>query len=378
LAGIYIHIPFCSGFCIYCDFYSTKYASRKVENFVDALLREVSSKRDFFPSGQEITTVYIGGGTPSLLTPGQLFRVTEALMDTFGMNNSLKIKEFTLEVNPDDVNAEYLRDIKVLGVNRLSMGVQSFCDDELKWMNRRHTSAQAIDAFFSARKAGFDNISLDLIFGISNNLNNWRKNLEIISGLMPEHISAYQLGIEKGTKLGRMKENGLYSPADDDLSSEQYSILQELLKKAGYNQYEISNFAFENRESLHNSSYWDHTPYLGLGPSAHSYTDGVRSWNFRTLSGYVEGQMKGKIYFAQEKLSEKEFLNEKIMLSLRRVKGANLKDIEQSCSPENYYKFEKQMKQAVGQGRLLLEGDTIKIPPDKLFLSDGIIRDLII
>ncbi len=257
--------------------------------------------------------------------------------------------------------------------------MQSFCDDELRWMNRRHNSSQAIRSFYDAREAGFKNISADLIFGIGlDNGENWKKNLKAIRELRPEHISAYQLGIESGTKLDRMVKRGEYSAAEQEFSFMQYSLLQDTLFEAGYNQYEVSSFCIEDFRSLHNSSYWNHTPYLGLGPSAHSYSKGVRSWNRKSVTGYILAKNNGRSFSSEEILSKKDIFNEKIMLSLRRTEGVLISDLETGTKTGYVQDFLKNASRLIDRGSLVKDGERIKIPPDKLFVSDGIIRELFI
>jgi len=379
LAGIYIHIPFCSQFCIYCDFYSVKQTGR-IKSFIESLLCEIEQRRDFFFNCNSVpTTIYIGGGTPSLLTPEYLTNIIDSLRRNFQITDMSKIVEFTMEVNPDDVTEEYLSKLKSLGVNRLSMGIQSFADEDLRWMNRRHDSAQAIEAFHTARRCGFDNISLDLIFGYNLlSEKKWINNLNTMTNLRPEHISSYQLGIEKGTKLFGNFASGEYRPLSEDISYSQYSILQRKLAEAGYLQYEISNFALPGREARHNSSYWDYTPYIGLGPSAHTFNGSVRSWNCSNLSKYNSLLISGQSCSQQEMLTSKDIFNERVMLSLRRVVGLDLKVLEQESGGEMFSLFLSQLEEVIKRGLVVRDGYIIKIPSDKLFVSDGIIRDLIL
>jgi len=353
--------------------------------FIDALLAEINEKSSFFKGdsteqeGEKVETIYIGGGTPSLLTPFQLEKIIAALGKAFFLENRPHVKEFTIEVNPDDTNIQYYKDLMSLGINRISIGMQSFCDDELRWMNRRHNSSEAIRSFYDAREAGFKNISADLIFGIGlDEGENWMKNLKIIRELRPEHISAYQLGIENGTKLDRMVKRGDYSAAEQEFSLMQYSLLQSSLSEAGYNQYEVSSFCLENFRSIHNSSYWNHTPYLGLGPSAHSYSKGVRSWNRRSVTGYIQAKKNGTSFSSEEILSKKDIFNEKIMLSLRRAEGLLISDLDSGTESDYMQDFLKNASVLIDNGSLVKDGERITISPCKLFVSDGIIRELFI
>ncbi len=379
MAGIYIHVPFCSRFCNYCDFYSVKRTGR-IGTYIESLLCEIEQRRDFFVKCKNTpTTLYIGGGTPSLLSPDQILLIVEKICRSFGISSVDQFREFTVEVNPDDVNKDYLLSLHSIGVKRLSMGIQSFDDEDLRWMNRRHDSAMAKKAYYTARDCGFENISLDLIFGYSLlSEEKWVRNIETMLSLRPEHISSYQLGIEKNTKLGAQFARGEYSPLSDEESCLQYSTLQRMLAEAGYRQYEISNFALPGFEAVHNSSYWDYSPYLGLGPSAHSFDGDTRSWNCSSIIKYTNTLQNGERCFLSEKLTSRDKFNEIVMLSLRRADGLDIKSLQELCPEENFKSFTKQLKVLLRQGLVVEAGQKIKIPPDKLFISDGIIRDLFI
>lgn len=336
---IYLHIPFCKSFCTYCDFYSELCSGKglqQVQNFVDGVCREIDDRREEIDAAraQSVKTLYVGGGTPSAIP-------LEALQAIVGKLGYKDYVEFTVEVNPDDITslgAEYVRELKRLGVNRISMGVQSFDDGILKWMNRRHTSAGALEAFRLLRDAGFGNISIDLIFGLSQlGEEKWIETIRKALDLCPEHISAYQLSIEEGSALAGMVRDGRYTEAPEEQCRSQYDILCCELGKAEYNHYEISNFARPGFEAVHNSAYWKRLPYVGLGPGAHSLRlvpEQVRSWNGQTLDGWTRS---GEI------LTDKEIREERIMLGLRTKEGV----------------------------------DGMSIPEDKWFVSDDIISNLI-
>lgn len=350
-----------------------------MDSYVEALRSEIGLKKDFFrENGVPVTTIYIGGGTPSLLSDTQLSKIVGTLCEVFEI--SLKdIEEFTMEVNPDDITPDYLAAIKKSGINRLSMGIQSFSDEDLKWMNRRHSSKQAIDAFYNARAAGFDNISLDLIFGYEQlTMERWNSNLHKILELRPEHISSYQMSIEPKSKLGSLYEKGCYSATSDEMSYKEYQLLQKSLENAGYVQYEISNFSLPGKESIHNSAYWNLTPYLGLGPAAHSFNGDNRFWNCSNLNQYILQTGMGKSCSRQEKLSIKDKFNEAIMLSLRKRDGLNPEQLREKFGESIFGLFERQSAPLLKSGNLVLSDGKIKIPQEKLFLSDGIIRDLFI
>ena len=283
MAGLYVHIPFCSSFCIYCDFYS-EVAPERVDAYLEALGREAqarSNELEVPPS-----TLYVGGGTPSLLSERQFSKLSEILRKNFDLS---QVGEFTVEANPDDITPEKLALWRSCGVNRLSIGVQSFCDKHLKWMRRRHDSAAAARAFSMARETGFGNISLDLIFGYAGlSQPEWEATINEVLSLRPEHISCYQMMLEEGTPLTLLAEAGKYAEPPQEECAAQYASLQRRLAEAGYVQYEISNFALPGFESHHNSAYWRREPYLGLGPAAHSF-DGARrrSWNNPDLEDWL-------------------------------------------------------------------------------------------
>lgn len=391
MAGIYVHIPFCSQFCIYCNFCSIKGNALR-EKYIAALYKEIEYRKEYFRKiGVAPQTVYFGGGTPSLFTPGQLGNILSAITRTFCFD----AVEATVEVNPNDISPEYAKGLRQAGFNRVSMGVQSFNDTHLVWMNRRHKGEEAVRAFHNLREAGFANISLDLIFGYTGlHDHEWRSNIEKIIALAPEHISSYQMSVEPGSVLGKMYENGEYDLLPDDICMSQYSTLQKMLQQAGYCQYEISNFARKDANGIpmvsrHNSSYWTKEPYLGLGPAAHSYNGRQRLWNGNSVGAYCRyfNEFMGKAdvdkedmrklekrVMGYETLSREDIFNESVMLGLRRTEGLNLEELDSvmlnAVRPE--------IRRHCRLGNLVVEGNNIKIPSDKLFVSDGIIRDLFI
>ncbi|MBR1538554.1 MAG: radical SAM family heme chaperone HemW, partial [Bacteroidales bacterium] len=294
MAGLYVHFPFCASKCIYCDFYAR--VRKDWKPYVEAILKELSERKDEL-QGFPPTTLYFGGGTPSLLPPEQLQRVADAVRDAFGIDG---FEEFTLEVNPDDVTPEKADAYRAMGANRISIGVQAFCDGHLRWMRRRHTAEGAVAAFLQLREAGFDNLSLDLIFGFNGLADDqWEDSVARSLALRPEHISCYQM-------MGR------HADEDDGRCRRQYSMLQERLGGAGYLQYEVSNYALPGRASRHNSAYWAREPYLGLGAGAHSFDGGrLRSWNTPDIDAYLKDRPRGS-----EQLDDREVLEEKLMLSL--------------------------------------------------------------
>lgn len=392
MAGIYLHIPFCNSKCIYCGFYSVV-SKTYVGKYISALEREMYERRNFFSSlykaDRTIRTLYIGGGTPSVLEVEMLDKILVALKQTFLFPSTAFSTEnpdefeFTIEVNPDDITMEYAIALKKIGVNRISMGVQSFSDTHLRWMSRRHTAVEAIKAFYVLREAGFRNISIDLIFGFPDlSMDQWKYNIERILNLMPEHISAYQLGIDADTPLEKKLKSGKLSLPSDELCAKMYAELQQVLMEGGYEQYEVSNFALssakENR-SRHNCSYWAKVPYLGLGPGAHSYIGRHREWNFPNIISYCNHTTL--VLREGENLSPQDVFNEGLMLGLRTADGVSL---EALCATDPQASvFIRSILPTIEelcnkQCLIMTQSGRIKIPPEKLFVSDGIIRDLFV
>jgi len=372
MAGIYIHLPFCFSFCLYCDFYSEIDGREQRRRYLNALKSEISERVDYF-GGVLPDTIYMGGGTPSLLDNEEIADLADTLRNRFEITH---LREFTLEANPDDITPQKLESWLRAGVDRLSIGVQSFCDDHLVWMRRRHSSDQAINAFKMAREAGFDNISLDLIFGFEGlSDEQWGYNIAELIALSPEHVSCYQMSIEPDSELASLADAGRYNELAQEVCAAHYSLLQQMLKKAGYRQYEISNFAIPGRESIHNSSYWERIPYLGLGASAHSF-DGrsCRCRNIAEMKSYIdamEGNDSIKIR-SEEILSEDDKFNEQIMLGLRKVAGLSISSLESS----RLAKIKPVLDYLTSTGDIISEGGIIRITEEKLFVSDGIMQQL--
>ena len=339
MSGIYIHIPFCKSRCAYCDFFSTTLLSRR-EAYVNALCKEAKRRLATLNSNistpNPITTIYFGGGTPSLLSTEQVARVLRTI-------DAPQATEVTLEANPGDLSPDYLRAIREAGVNRLSIGIQSFDDEVLRLIGRRHTAAQAKDAVKAAQAAGFDNISIDLIYGIpsqrsprNSQLSAWEAQIEQALQLGVQHISTYCLSYEEGTRMTRMLEQGEINEVDEDTENAMYDLLVSQLKEAGFEHYEVSNFALSGYRSKHNSSYWNRTPYIGLGAGAHSY-DGARtrSWNPDNLEEYIRAQEMEETPHSEsastmatyETLTATDLYNERILLGLRTAEGIAINEL---------------------------------------------------
>lgn len=363
---IYVHVPFCKKFCTYCDFYSEIAGNKALlGRYADAVVDEIRRRRSEFadPSTFVTDTLYFGGGTPSVLPNEALTRILMALE---GTGHGAPYEEFTMEVNPDDIverGPEYLRNLRILGVDRLSIGIQSFDESMLRWMNRRHDAAGAEKAFRMAREAGFDNISIDLIFGLSNLPDEvWAATVDKAIALRPEHISCYQLMVEGESALAAMVAEGRYKEADEEQCRRQYDLLCARLSEAGYRHYEISNFALPGYEARHNSGYWRREAYIGLGPSAHSFRGDTRYWNASRLDNYT---------VTEERLSKDAVRIETIMLSLRTAEGIDRAWLEANCEADVLASLLEKGALAVSeQGR-------IRIPEDRFFVSEEIIRELI-
>ena len=370
--GLYIHIPYCKSKCIYCDFYSTPVVET-MEQYVRSLLCEARLRKTEIGS-ETITTLFLGGGTPSMMPVELLRALINGLSDIFDLS---RVGEFTIEVNPDDVTREYVELLRQLGVNRVSMGVQSFNDDELRAINRRHSAQQAIDAARAIKEADISNISIDLIYGLpGQTIDTWQQTVEQAIALDVQHISAYNLSYEKGTRLWVMREQGKVQEVSDDDCIAMHDLLVKMLKEAGYEHYEISNFARPGYRSRHNSSYWNFTPYLGLGTAAHSFDGSVRRYNPSSIKQYIEKLSNGTPAFIEEHLAWWERYDEEVMVRLRTSDGLDTRLIAQRYGDKVYDRLIKQSQQFIEQGLLRVDGDTIILTPSGVMLSDNIIRNL--
>lgn len=386
---IYLHVPFCGSFCTYCNFYSEICRSRQAFNeYADAVIAEIRDRRkelEMNMSAQDaVNTLYIGGGTPSVLPLDVLSRIVGAVSQTEQLSLVTEpvevttptelFDEFTVEVNPEDIvekGREYVRGLLALGVNRISMGIQSFNDDILRWMNRRHDAGNAVKAFHILRESGVRNISIDLIFGISQLTDEtWKDTIEKAFELSPEHISAYQLSIEEGSALAKMVADGRYVEASEEQCRRQYDILCRCLGQSGYHHYEISNFAKPGFEAVHNSAYWCRAPYIGLGPGAHSLTGNVRSWNSQELPHRSPDGSSATYSRTSETLSPEDIRVERIMLSLRTDKGLEAAELYSLAD-------RAVINSLLSEGALEKQGGSIRIPESRLFTSDEILRELI-
>ena len=373
MAGIYLHIPFCQRRCLYCDFYSTTRLDLR-QRTVDALCRELEQRSDYL-QGEAVTTLYLGGGTPSQLSVKQLGQLLECVAKVYGWG---ELEEVTMEANPDDLTEEYVRDLRTLPIGRISMGVQTFNDPTLRLLNRRHTAGQALEAIGRLRRVGFDNLSIDLIYGLPGETpERWERDLAQAVALGVEHLSAYSLTYEEGTPLHRLLLQRQVTEVSEELSLHFYMRLIEVLEAAGYEQYEISNFCLPGRHSRHNASYWADIPYLGRGPSAHSYDRSSRQWNVASLTRYLEASERGERLFERESLSADTRYNEFVMTRLRTRQGASLAQLEQLFGPERRDYCLRLAAPFVEQGLLQLTADgRLCLTRRGLFTSDAVMSEL--
>jgi oxygen-independent coproporphyrinogen-3 oxidase len=371
MAGIYLHIPFCKKLCHYCDFYHIV-SNEDNSSFIKTLLREAEIRQDY-PGKEIISTIYFGGGTPSVLSAGDIEIILCHLKKLFNVD---PVSEVTMELNPDDVSTDYLSAIKNHGINRISLGVQSWNDDDLKLLNRRHNGVQALNALDLAFKAGFENVTIDLIYGIPGmSIETWTANLDTALSTGIKHLSAYHLTIESGTVFGKLKEKGLLQEIDEEDSNLQFNALIEKTESAGFIQYEISNFGKPGFFSIHNSNYWKQVPYLGFGPSAHSFNGYSRQWNVRDLKKYIKYVNGGKEFFEREELDMKTRFNEYIMTSLRTMWGIDLEYVEKTFEKEGYDYLINLAGKFIDYGLMKQEKNALVLSNQGKMISDNIISE---
>lgn len=374
MAGIYIHIPFCKQRCSYCDFY-TRVAPRQINDTVNAIIREMEIRRDYLKDDL-IQTIYFGGGTPSLLTAEHFQQIFDKLYSLFSVNTEAEI---TFEANPDDLTPAFFESIKHLPFNRISIGIQSFDDEELKKINRRHTGNEAIAAFQNARNAGFRNISIDLIYGLPLQTKQiWEIQLQKAFELNPEHISVYGLTYEEGTPLHKLRELGRITSAADTEMIDMHLFMLQKMESAGYEAYEISNFAKSGFRSQHNSAYWKMKPYLGLGPSAHSYDGKSRSWNVSSIKNYNQAVFANEVFTESEMLSTDEKYNEYVMVSLRTMEGVDMDYLQNNFDIKYVQNFELIAEKYINDKLLIIKNKNICLTTKGILISNLIIEDFIV
>ena len=358
---------------MYCNFFSVTNMNN-VEKYFDTLILEINQRRnELLP--ERVKTIYIGGGTPSCVDIKYIEKICSELARHIDFN---EIEEFTIECNPDDVNENYVPEIKRLGINRVSFGVQTFNDDVLKVMNRRHSSSQIRKAVELSKNAGIENISVDLIYGFPGiEWNNWKNDVEEFLKLDVDHLSSYCLQYEKGSRIWKNLESGKITPKSDEVCNEEYDYLTARMRESGYEHYEISNFARNGKYSQHNSAYWFGIKYFGYGAAAHSYDGESRYWNSSSLAGYLAQFKKQKFESEAEKLSDKDKFNEFIMLGLRTMWGVDENKL--SLFPERFVKnFIREVEVKIKFGEIVKKNNSFVIPEDKMIISDKIISDLFV
>lgn len=371
MAGLYIHIPFCRRKCHYCNFYSLA-SVKYFDDLVSVLVKEIAIRKGEITTPLE--TIYFGGGTPSMLKDCHL----EMLMETIYKNYSFtKNPEITLEANPEDISKQQLQHYKKNAINRLSIGIQSFFDNELKYLNRIHSAQKAIESVKLSQDEGFNNISIDLIYGLPNATSaSWSKNLEQAFQLRVPHLSCYALTVEPNTALDRFIEKGYMKNVSDELFEEQFEILLNKTNELGYQQYEISNFCLDELYAIHNTNYWFGKTYLGIGPSAHSYDGMKRQWNVAHLKKYMDSITKGEVRSESELLTPVQKFNEFVMTRLRTRWGISLPELEKQFGEKFLTHFTGNIKKYLNSGHLQKTSDRITLTRTGKFVSDGIIANL--
>jgi oxygen-independent coproporphyrinogen III oxidase len=378
MPGIYIHIPFCRRACYYCDFHFTTQLRNKTE-LINSLLKEIELRHSYLKNSDgtnagKIQSVYFGGGTPSLLSYDELMRVFEKINSYFLWDEDAEI---TLEANPDDLDKIKIHELRNTPVNRLSIGVQSFFDEDLKQMNRAHNSIEARTSVLNSADAGFENITVDLIYALPNLTNEkWKQNLETVFSLPVNHLSSYCLTVEKGTALDTMIQRKKIQDVNDDTATQQFEMLMNLCADAGFEQYEISNFAKHNKYALHNSNYWKGENYLGIGPSAHSYNGTSRQWNVSDNEKYIHSILNNENYFGKEELDSKKKFNEYVLTSLRTKWGISMEHIKTNFGIENATHFKNAVQPFMASNQIEFVNDVFLLTRQGKLFADKISSEL--
>lgn len=373
MAGIYLHIPFCKTRCIYCDFYSSTRSELR-SHYVTALCRELTMRKDYL-KGEKVETIYFGGGTPSQLGKDDFTQIFDTIRELYGLEQN---QEITLEANPDDLTPEYLGMLSTLPFNRISMGIQTFDDATLKLLNRRHNAQTAIEAVGRCREAGFRNISIDLIYGLPGETRErWESDLLQAIDLNVEHISAYHLIYEEDTPIYKMLKQHRIDEVDEDSSLQFFTLLMEHLQKAGYEHYEISNFCRPGKQSRHNTSYWKGIPYLGCGPSAHSFNGTTREWNVSSIDTYIKGIEENRRAFETEFLDPATRYNEFIITTMRTAWGTPIEKLKQEFGNEMWDYCRKMAAPYLTNGKLEVHDGALRLTREGIFISDSVMSDLL-
>ncbi len=371
MAGIYIHIPFCKQACSYCDFHFSTQLKNKSE-LISSILIEAELRSNYL--NEKVESIYFGGGTPSLLKANEINEIFNQLHKFYQVDSDIEI---TLEANPDDLSPAYLAELKKTPINRLSIGVQSFDQEDLQFMNRAHSASEAKSSIINAQDNGFENLSIDLIFGSpTSNFKKWEENLKTFFSLNISHLSAYSLTVEDGTKLAHDIGKGKVKKLEDNLALAQYKQLQNAIKDNGFEQYEVSNYCRNEMYAKHNSSYWKSTPYLGIGPSAHSFDGNSRQWNIRNNAIYIKNMNSNLPYFEVEELSEENRYHELLITALRTKWGISLPIFKETFSTSIVEHFFNRLKKV--ENRVFLDENIAKVKAEYLFESDYIVRELML
>ncbi len=373
MAGIYIHIPFCKKACHYCDFHFST-STKSMPEMTAAILREINLQKEYLT--EPVHTLYFGGGTPSLLSHHDLENIIRRIKETFEMAATAEI---TLEANPDDITIEKALNWKRVGINRLSIGIQSFFEEDLRWMNRAHHGTQAVNCIQWVQEAGFDNITIDLIYGTPSLTDErWKYNVDMAISCNIPHLSCYALTVEPNTALAKMISTHQSDNIDTDKQARHFSLLTKWVAQGGFEQYEISNFAKPGFRSKHNSAYWQGKPYLGIGPSAHSFNGNSRQWNIANNALYIKGIESGTVPFELEILTPTQQLNEYIMTGLRTIEGISLEKVNTGWENGFGEKLTGAAKKYLEEGYIKIENNHIALTDAGRFLADGIASGLFI
>lgn len=374
MAGIYIHIPFCRQACHYCDFHFSTNLDN-TQKMVDTIVLEIVTRKEYLPKDSVINTIYFGGGTPSLLSTKQLEQILNAISSHF----ILDVKELTIEMNPDDIKKEKLRELRDIGIDRLSIGIQSFDAQILKYYNRAHNAQESLRAINLAKNAGFEKLSIDLIYGFpSENHQLWKDDLAIAIAQDPGHISSYCLTVEPKTALYSWAKKGSFVPASEDFAADQFEMLQESMEKANYIQYEISNFSKHDQFALHNKNYWHNIPYLGVGPSAHSYDGSQRGSNIAHNTQYIKAFTESSIPFAIEQMSREDLINDYILTSLRTIWGTDINFLRKKLGDGYLEDKASLLSQLQSESLLKIEDSRFLLTKKGNLLADSIAASLFI
>lgn len=374
MAGIYIHIPFCRQACHYCDFHFSTTLKEK-ERMINAIIKELETRKDYTRK-ELIHTIYFGGGTPSIIEERLLKKIIQKIYSEFNISPDVEI---TIEANPDDLNIEKLEEIKGSGINRLSIGIQSFFDEDLVYFNRVHSAEEGTDSIKNAKKTGFDNITIDLIYGVPGmSVDRWKENIQTAITLDIPHVSCYCLTVEKGTALDHFIKNKKSPPVDEDLANEHFRLLMELMNENDYEQYEISNFCKNKNYSRHNTSYWRGELYLGVGPSAHSYNDTSRQWNISNNFKYMQAIESGNIPSEIEETTPLTAYNDYILTSLRTKWGCDFNFIIKKFGPKLADHFLLLTEKEIDQKLVKKEKNIFTLTTKGKYFADRVASNLFI